>query len=103
MKIVSVTSESEPTSPSADLPKLLQKSVETFGISTEITNVDMLLAGEASRHFPEPRNRRKQDSDDADIQRLRSILDALDRGAGLPADAIDAVSAPVHSQFYRQF
>lgn len=87
----------------APLPELLKKSVERFGISTEVTNVDMLLASEASRHFPEPRNRRREDAEDADLVRLRGILEALDKGAVQTPDAPEHVSAPVLSEFYKQF
>ncbi|MCD2171961.1 hypothetical protein [Rhizobium sp. C4] len=82
------------------LPELLKQTVEQFDISTDVTNVDMLLAGEASRHFPEPRNRRRED---AEIRRLRALRDVMKSHTGLPDQAPEHDNAPVHSQFYKQF
>ncbi len=85
------------------LPELLKQTVEQFAISTEVTNVDLLLAGEASRHFPEPRNRRKEDAEAADIRRLRALRDAMKTETGFPDPALEHENAPVHSEFYKQF
>ncbi len=85
------------------LPELLKQTVEEFSISTEITNVDMLLAGEASRHFPEPRNRRREDTEAADIRRLRALRDAMKSDTAAPDEALEHDNAPVHSEFYKQF
>ncbi|HWU63142.1 MAG TPA: hypothetical protein VN112_14085 [Ensifer sp.] len=77
--------------------------MEEFEISTDVTNLDLLLAGEASRHFPEPRNRRRDDAEAADIRRLRALRDAM-KSETAPADhALENENAPVHSQFYKQF
>jgi hypothetical protein len=94
---------SDPLIPSAPLPELLKHSAESFEISTESLDVDLLMAGEAARHFPEPRDRRKEDAEEADLRRLRSILEALDKGAAYPDEALENVTAPVHSEFYKQF
>lgn len=85
------------------LPELLKQTVEQFAISTEVTNVDMLLAGEASRHFPEPRNRRREDTEASDIRRLRTLRDAMKTEQGLSNLALEHENAPVHSEFYKQF
>lgn len=85
------------------LPELLKHTVEQFDISTAVTNPDMLLAGEASRHFPEPRNRRRTDAEVAEIRRLRALSDAMKSEKALPEQALENENAPVHSQFYSQF
>lgn len=85
------------------LPELLKQTVEQFDISTAITKPDMLLAGEASRHFPEPRNRRREDAEAAEIRRLRALRDAMKAQKTLPDLALENENAPVHSQFYSQF
>ncbi len=85
------------------LPELLRQTAEQFNISTDVTNVDLLLAGEASRHFPEPRDRRRTDQEAADIWRLRAFHDALKSGTARPDPALENEHAPVHSQFYKQF
>ena len=85
------------------LPELLKQTVEQFSISTEVSNVDLLLAGEASRHFPEPRNRRKEDTDAAEIRRLRVLHDAMKGEKPRLDPALEHDNAPVHSEFYKQF
>ncbi len=85
------------------LPELLKQTAEEFSISTDVNNVDLLLAGEASRHFPEPRDRRKTDQEAADIRRLRTLRDAMKSGTARPDLALEHDNAPVHSQFYKQF
>ncbi|MET3613198.1 hypothetical protein ABID16_001503 [Rhizobium aquaticum] len=85
------------------LPDLLKQTVEQFDVSTVVTNPDVLLAGEASRHFPEPRNRRKDDIEAAEIRRLRALRDAMKSEMALADQALENENAPVHSQFYRQF
>lgn len=85
------------------LPELLKQTAEQFNISTDVTNVDVLLAGEASRHFPEPRDRRRTDQEAADIRRLRSLRDAMKAGKAHADIALEHENAPVHSEFYKQF
>ncbi|HZG26861.1 MAG TPA: hypothetical protein VE079_00240 [Ensifer sp.] len=87
----------------APLPELLKHSVEQFAISTDVTNVDVLLGGEASRHFPEPRNRRRDDVEADDIRRLRAMRDALKSGSAFPDEALEHENAPVLTEFYKQF
>jgi hypothetical protein len=87
----------------APLPDMLKRSAEAYDISTESLDVDVLLAGEAARHFPEPRSRRKEDAEEDDIQRLRAILEALDRGSEYPDEDLGDITPPVLSQFYKQF
>lgn len=87
----------------APLAELLERSAASFDISTEAFGVDALLTGEAARHFPEPRSRRKEDAEEEDIQRLRAILEALDRGHQYSDETLGDVTPPVHSQFYKQF
>lgn len=85
----------------APLPELLRASADSLEISTEVDDADTLLSGEAARHFPEPRNRRRDDAEDEHFLRLKAALDALRKGK--PASDEAGPSAPVHSQFYRQF
>ncbi len=87
----------------APLPELLAQTTEAFAISTEITNVDILLAGEASRHFPEPRNRRREDAEASEIRHLRALSDAMKSGCALTDAALEHENAPVHTEFYKQF
>ena len=91
------------TIPAAPLPELLRKSAASLEISTEPDDAEVLLAGEAARHFPEPRNRRREDAEDEHYLRLRSILEALDKGNPYPDAVEEDRNAPVHSQFYKQF
>lgn len=87
----------------APLPELLTQTAESFGISTEITNIDLLLAGEASRHFPEPRNRRREDAEASELRRLRALGNMM-RSQSAPTDTVpEHENAPVHSEFYKQF
>lgn len=92
----------DPRPVDAPLPELLARSAASYEISTQDLAVEDLLAGEAARHFPEPRDRRRDDAADEDLSRLRAILKALDEGSVYPDDAAET-TAPVHSQFYQQF
>lgn len=59
--------------------EIVQAASDAMDLSTDLT-VDEFLNGEPARHFPEKRNRRKEDRDPAVIARLHSALEAIDRG-----------------------
>ncbi|MCO6186611.1 hypothetical protein [Rhizobium sp. L1K21] len=61
------------------LSRRLSDGDSALDIHAEPT-IDELLSGEPSRHFPEKRNRRADDSDRTVIARLYSALEAIDRG-----------------------
>lgn len=98
-----VSSMDNQTPRAAPLPELLRSSAEAFEISTEVSDADRLLTGEAARHFPEPRNRRREDAEDERFLRLKTALSDLRRGTRSSAETDDDLQPPVHSQFYKQF
>ncbi len=80
----------------------IKNSAESLEISTEITDTDTLLNSESASHFPKSLKRRKGDSDDEDLIKLRRILDALDSGeiSQLPDGEDDG---DILSDYYKQF
>jgi hypothetical protein len=85
------------------LAELLLQSAETYAISTEPGTIDELLNGEASSHFPQPRDRRRQDDPQDDVERLRAILHALDKGQPFPEDGIVPTQDDLLCGYYKQF
>lgn len=61
-----------------------------------------LLGGEASRHFPEKRNRRRSDRDVEVIARLHDALEAIDNGETYSGIGDDEENLTM-SDYYRQF
>jgi hypothetical protein len=85
------------------LPDRQQEPTSSFEISTQSENLDALLTGEASTHFPIVHNRRKDDVKDENVRRLRVVEHALNKGEAFPEDAFEPEKEPLETKFYKQF
>lgn len=88
--------------PTSNLPDLLRRSAQAHEISTE-PDAESLLCGEAATHFPEARNRRKEDDPEDEARRLRAILHALDKGQPFPEGGVEEDQKDIIASYYRQF
>ena len=85
------------------LSEMLLQSAAAHAISTEPRTIDELLSGEASSHFPQPRDRRRDDDPEDDVERLRTILHALDKGQPFPENGIVPRQDDLVCEYYKQF
>ena len=87
----------------SSVPDIMLDSADDIEISVAPDTLDALFSERGSTHFPEARNRRRDDQQDEELIKLRSVLKALDEGTPPENGVIEPDPQSIYTDFYKQF